>query len=225
MNKLILRTIVIFLTISLALAAVLFVIAGTLSYWQAWVFVIVFAVCTNVIGMYLSLNDPALLERRLKVGPAAEQSFAQRIISAASLIVFLAMFVICALSQRFGWSPVPTMVSLAGDVLVALGLYIWLLTFRENTYGASTVKTFEGQKVISTGTYAVVRHPMYVALLITMVGIPFALDAWLGLVVFVLGTPVLIWRILDEEKFLRTELSGYVEYMQRVRWRLLPGVW
>ena len=104
-------------------------------------------------------------------------------------------------------------------------MYIWLLTFRENTYGASTVKTFEGQKVISTGPYAIVRHPMYVALMITMVGIPFALDAWLGLVVFVLGVPILIWRILDEERFLRTELSGYMEYAQRVHWRLLPGVW
>jgi protein-S-isoprenylcysteine O-methyltransferase Ste14 len=225
MGKLVLRTIVIFLAISLALATVLFVLAGTLSYWQAWVFVVVFAVCINTIGIYLSLKDPALLERRLKVGPTAEQSSAQRIISAASLMVFLAMFVVCALSRRFGWSSVPAVVSLGGDVLVALGLYIWFLTFRENTYGASTVKAFEGQKVISTGPYAVVRHPMYVALVTTMMGIPFALDAWLGLAVIVIGVPVLIWRILDEEKFLRAELSGYVEYTQRVRWRLLPGVW
>lgn len=128
-------------------------------------------------------------------------------------------------AHRFGWSPVPVYVSLGGDVLVALGLFINLRVFKENSYGGASIETVTDQKVISTGPYALVRHPMYAGVLIMILGIPLALDAWLGLVIIVVGAPGLIWRILDEEKTLKKDLPGYVEYTQTVRYRLVPYLW
>lgn len=209
----------------IALGALLFLSAWTLAYWQAWVFIIVFTVSTEVLGVYLALKDPVLLERRMKVGPAAEQSTRQKIIISVAFIACIALLVFCALDHRFVWSPVPPSISVLGDVLVAFGLLINLFVFRENSYGGSTVQIFEGQKVISTGLYARVRHPMYVGVLIMMIGVPLALGSWWGLVILALVTPVLIWRILDEEEFLKNDLPGYREYTQKVRYRLVPYLW
>jgi protein-S-isoprenylcysteine O-methyltransferase Ste14 len=208
-----------------ALAALLLLPAGTLDYWQAWVFIVVFLGAANAIGAYLALKDPALLERRKRIGPTAEQGTAQRIIISVGILSFLGVLVFSALDQRFGWSTVPPYVSVVGDVLVALGLFIDLLVFRENTYGGSSIRVVEGQQVISTGPYAIVRHPMYAGVLIMMVGIPLALGSWWGLLLVAVTAPVLIWRILDEEKVLQQELPGYTEYMHDVRYRLAPSVW
>jgi protein-S-isoprenylcysteine O-methyltransferase Ste14 len=207
------------------LAALLFIPAGTLDYWQAWVYIAVFVVSTSVIGIYLALKDPALLERRKQIGPTAEQGTAQRIIISVGILSFLGVMVFSALDHRFGWSPVPPVVSVMGNVLVALGLFVDLLVFRENSYGASNVRVEEGQQVISTGPYAIVRHPMYVGVLIMVVGTPLALGSWWGLLVVAVTVPVLIWRILDEEALLRRELPGYTDYTRQVRFRLVPHVW
>jgi protein-S-isoprenylcysteine O-methyltransferase Ste14 len=123
------------------------------------------------------------------------------------------------------WSPLPPVVSLAGDVLVALGLFIDLLVFRENTYGASNIRVEEGQTVITTGPYAIVRHPMYGGVLIAALGTPLALGSGWGLLVLLFTIPVLVWRILDEEQLLEKDLPGYAEYMHQVRFRLVPFVW
>jgi protein-S-isoprenylcysteine O-methyltransferase Ste14 len=179
----------------------------------------------NAIGVYLSLKDPLLLERRKNVGPAAEQNVAQRIIMSIALLSIMALLVFCALDHRFGWSQVTGGVALAGDVLVALGLLINLFVFKANSFGGSTVQTFEDQKVISTGPYALVRHPMYVGVLIMMTGVPLALGSWGGLMILALMLPVLVWRILDEEKILKKDLPGYTEYTQKVRYRLAPYLW
>jgi protein-S-isoprenylcysteine O-methyltransferase Ste14 len=181
--------------------------------------------CVNGIGLYLTLKDPALLERRKQFGPAAEQSAAQKIIMSLALVGILGLLVFCALDHRFGWSPLPAWVSIAGDGLVALGLWINLLVLQQNSYGAANIQTMEGQQVISTGLYALVRHPMYMGLLGMMIGVPLALDSLWGLAVLALIMPILIWRILDEEKVLKKDLSGYAEYMQKVRFRLVPYVW
>jgi protein-S-isoprenylcysteine O-methyltransferase Ste14 len=133
--------------------------------------------------------------------------------------------VLSALDHRFGWSPVAPSVSVVGNVLVALGLFVDLLVFRENTYGASNIEVVEGQNVISTGPYAIVRHPMYAGVLVMVVGTPLALGSWWGLLVVLVTVPVLIWRILDEEKLLEDELPGYATYSQDVRYRLVPFVW
>ena len=130
-----------------------------------------------------------------------------------------------AFPTSFRWSPVPVYVALAGDILVALGLFINLVVFKENTYGGATVETMAGQKVISSGPYALIRHPMYAGVLVMIAGIPLALDAWWSLAIIVLAAPGLVWRILDEEKLLRKDLPGYMEYTQKVRYRLIPYIW
>lgn len=225
MNKLIIPTLRTFLIGVVVLGLLLFLPAWTLDYWQAWVFILVFGLSTNAIGVYLALKDPELLERRKQIGPTAEQSTAQKIIISLSILGSLGVMVFSALDHRFGWSPVPAYVSLVGDALVALGLFFDLLVFRENSYGGSTVQTFEGQKVISTGPYAMVRHPMYLGVLIMVVGVPLALDSWWGLAIIALIMPVLIWRILDEERLLKHDLPGYMEYTHQVQYRLVPYLW
>ena len=201
-----------FLIGALALGILLFLPAWTLDYWQAWVFIVVFMSSVDVIGLYLSLKDPELLERRKHIGPAAEQSMAQKMIISVAILANLALLVFCALDHRFGWSPAPPAVSLVGDALVALGLFINLVVFRENSYGASNIQTFEGQRVISTGPYALIRHPMYGGVLVMVIGVPLALGSWWGLAILALTVPVLMLRILDEEKILKKDLPGYAEY-------------
>ena len=209
----------------LALAALLFVPAGTLDYWQAWLFMAVFVCASGATGIYLAIHDPKLLERRMHVGPRAEKEPAQKIIMAFAMIGFVAMLVFPALDHRFGWSPVLASVSLLGDALIALGFLFTFFVLRENSYGASTIQIAEGQTVISTGPYALVRHPMYAAALVMLVGVPLALGSWWGLFVLLAILPVLIWRLLDEERFLRQKLPGYAEYQTKVKYRLAPFVW
>ncbi|WP_152031859.1 methyltransferase family protein [Longilinea arvoryzae] len=208
-----------------ALGLALFLPARTFDYWQAWVFMAVFLAAVNAIGLYLSVKDPALLERRKQVGPAAEQSITQKIIMSFALIGNLGLLVFCALDHRLGWSPAPAPVSIAGDGLVALGLLIDFYTFRENSFGASNIRTEADQNVISSGPYAIVRHPMYMGVLVMMIGVPLALGSFWGLAFLALILPMLVWRILDEEKLLMRDLPGYIEYAQKVRYRLAPFVW
>jgi protein-S-isoprenylcysteine O-methyltransferase Ste14 len=207
------------------LGVLLFVPAWTLNYRQAWAFIAVFMVSVTIIGLYLSLKDPALLERRKKFGPSQETSPAQKVIMALAVLSSLMLLVFSALDHRFGWSHVPTVVSLLGDVLVALGLMIDLVVFRENSYGGSTIETATDQKVISTGLYGLVKHPMYVGVLVMLIGVPLALGSYWGLAFLAISVPVLAWRILDEEKLLNKDLAGYVEYTRRVRYRLVPHLW
>jgi protein-S-isoprenylcysteine O-methyltransferase Ste14 len=225
MSKLLPQTLITFLIGAIVLGVLLFLPAGTLNYWQGWLFIVVFMTSVTAVGVYLSLKDPALLERRKNIGPGAEQSTAQKIIISFGILGNLALLIFCGLDHRFGWSQVPGYVSLAGAVLIALGLFMNILVFRENSYGASNITVEEKQPVISTGPYALVRHPMYAGVLVMILGIPLALGSWWGLVVLALLLPGLAWRILDEEKVLEKDLSGYVEYERKVRYRLVPYLW
>jgi protein-S-isoprenylcysteine O-methyltransferase Ste14 len=209
----------------LILGVIVFVPAGTLAYWQGWAFIVVFTVSTNIIGIYLALKNPALLERRIKVGPAAETRPVQKVLISLAFAGAIGLVIISALDHRLGWSHVPAWISVLGNVLVALGLMINLQVFRENSYGASTIKTMQGQKVISSGPYALVRHPMYVGVLILVIGAPLALGSYRGLLFALLNVPILMWRILDEEKMLASDFDGYAGYMRTVRYRLVPGLW
>jgi protein-S-isoprenylcysteine O-methyltransferase Ste14 len=225
MQKLILPTIRNGVIGLVVLGLMLFLPAWTLAYWQAWVFIVVFTASTSTLGVYLALKDPALLERRIHAGPAAEQTTAQKIIASLAFGGLIGVMVFSAFDHRFGWSTVPPVVSIIGDVLVALGLFVDLLALRENTFAGSTVQKFEGQRVISTGLYASVRHPVYTGALIMSIGIPLALGSWWGFAFLALTIPVVVWRILDEEKLLKKDLQGYTEYLQTVRYRLVPYVW
>jgi protein-S-isoprenylcysteine O-methyltransferase Ste14 len=210
---------------AIAMAALLFLSAGTLDYWQAWVFIAVFVVASAATTMYLAIHDPKLLERRMKVGPGAEKEKTQKIIMVLAITGFVALLVVPALDHRFGWSRVPACLSIVADVLIALSFLFTFFVFRENSYGASTIQIADDQKVISTGPYALVRHPMYAGALIMLAATPVALDSWWGLAILPLIALVLIWRLLDEEKFLEANLTGYVEYKTKVRYRLIPYVW
>jgi protein-S-isoprenylcysteine O-methyltransferase Ste14 len=208
-----------------AFGLMLFLPAGTFHYWQAWVFLAVFALSTWIPSVYLMRTNPAALERRMHVGPLAETRMLQRIVISVAFICFPAMFVVSALDHRFGWSPVPATVSLVGDVLVATGLIVAMLVVIQNGYAAANVTVEAGQHVVSTGLYGLVRHPMYTGNMILMVGIPLALGSYWGLVFVIPGLIVHALRIHDEEDLLAHELSGYREYTHQVRYRMLPYVW
>ncbi len=208
----------------LVTGALLFLPAGTFGYWEAWVFIAVFVACNLSLTIWVAINDPQLLERRMRAGPTAEKEKSQKIIVTIVLLSVILGVLIPALDRRFGWSDVPTAVVILGNALIAISYVGFYFVFRENTYGAATIRVEENQKVISTGPYAIVRHPMYAAALVLMLGIPLALGSWWGLLAFALGVPALVWRILDEERLLKRDLRGYAEYMQRTRFRLIPGL-
>ncbi|MCA2263636.1 hypothetical protein A5626_23075 [Mycobacterium marseillense] len=199
--------------------------AGTLHYWQAWVFIAVFTLATIVPTIYLSRANPAALQRRMRAGPRAEPRTAQKFIITGSFLGLFATMVFSALDHRFGWSSVPPWLSLLGDVLVAMGLGIAMLVIVQNSYAGATVTVEADQTLVSGGLYKFVRHPMYVGNVIMMIGIPLALGSYWGLLFVIPGTIVLTLRIFDEEKLLFHELPGYREYAERVRYRLVPYIW
>jgi protein-S-isoprenylcysteine O-methyltransferase Ste14 len=205
------------------LAAILFGIAGV-AYWQAWVFLAVFGIATTAITIDLARRDPALLARRVKAGPLAEPSALQKIIQALASLAFVALFAIAAIDHHRGAS-VPLALELAGDALVALGLWIVARVFRANTFTGATIGVAQDQQVVSTGPYAIVRHPMYAGALVMLAGVPLALGSWWALLAVPAMTLVIAWRLGDEERQLAAELRGYAEYRARVKYRLVPHVW
>jgi protein-S-isoprenylcysteine O-methyltransferase Ste14 len=209
----------------IVMAALLFVAAGTLRYWQAWTFLAVYFAWSLAITLYLMKQDPKLLERRMRGGPWAETEPVQKIIMAFVSLGFIGLIVVPALDHRFGWSHIAAYAALAGDGLVAIGWLAILFVFKVNSFTSATIELAPDQTVISTGPYALVRHPMYSGALVMLVGIPIALGSWWGVLVITTILPVLIWRLLDEEKFLAKNLPGYVAYQNVVRCRLIPGVW
>jgi protein-S-isoprenylcysteine O-methyltransferase Ste14 len=209
----------------IALGAVLCLTAWTLNYWQAWAFSLVFMALLALSGAYFSVKDPALIERRKEAGPAAEQSTGRKINIMYVYILEIGMLLLSALDRRFGWSHMLTWVSMLGIGFVILANVIWFISKRENSYAGSAIKIYEGQKVVTTGTYARVRHPNYAGDLILTLGIPLALGSWWGLVVFALLIPSMVWKIYDEEKLLKRDLRGYAEYTRKVRSRLVPYIW
>ncbi len=209
-----------------AFGLMLFLPTGTFDYWQAWVFLAVFALATLIPSLYLIRTNPAALERRMRAGPLAETRTLQRLVITFLFISFLAMFVVSSLDHRFGWSTtVPASVSLIGDVLVGTGLGVAMLVIVQNSYAAANVTVETGQHLVSTGLYGLVRHPMYTGNVILMVGVPLALGSYWGLAIVVPGLLVLAVRIRDEERLLEQELGGYREYEQQVHYRLVPYVW
>jgi len=205
--------------------AIIFVAAGTTHYWQAWLYLLVFMLVSLFITIYLVKNDPELLKRRMRGGPQAEQRTSQKIIMLFTSVVFIALVVVPGLDRRFGWTLVPIVLVILGDALVAIGFYFIFLVYKENSYTSATIEVAADQKVIDTGPYKFVRHPMYASALLYLLGTPLALASYWGLIPFVAIIPFLMWRLMDEESMLKKELPGYSQYQQRVRRRLLPGIW
>jgi protein-S-isoprenylcysteine O-methyltransferase Ste14 len=206
-------------------AALIFGGAGTWNYWQGWVFLALFAALTAGSTAYLARYDRPLMERRLAAGPWQEAERSQQIIVSLIILAFFACVILPALDHRFGISPVAGSVSILGDGITLLSFFGMFWALATNSWAAANVSVTSDQRVVDTGPYARVRHPMYAFAIWLFVGIPLALGSWWTLAVAVLVLPVLVWRLLDEERVLQRDLRGYAAYMQRVRYRLIPGIW
>src|SRR5262245_61949337 len=203
----------------------LFLPAWSFEFWQAWTYLGVSGASVAAITWYLQKQDPELLRRRLAAGPAAETERRQKVIQTIASISFAGIFLVAGLDHRQGWSNVSVSLVLAGDVLVLLGLGIVFLVFRENSYTSATIETTDDTPVISTGPYAVVRHPMYAGAFLFLIGTPLALGSLWALLSVALLVFAIVLRLLDEERFLLQRLPGYGEYLSRKKYRLIPFIW
>lgn len=210
--------------LTIAIGACIFIAAWTIHYWQGWVYLGLFFVSSFLITLYLINNDPALLKRRLHAGPSNEKEQTQKRIQSLSSLGFIASLVVPALDHHFHWSHLPRNAVGAGDLLTAAGFYLVFLVFQVNTFASAIIETFGEQKVISTGPYRFVRHPMYLGGLLLFIGTPMALGSSWGLLTLFVSLPAVIWRLLEEEKTLTKNLPGYTAYCTKVRWRLIPGL-
>jgi protein-S-isoprenylcysteine O-methyltransferase Ste14 len=206
----------------LLLPGLLFVPAGTTDYWEAWVYLAILFVPMLFVFVFLLVRDPELLERRMR---AKEKEAKQRLVIRLASPCCLLLFLVPGFDRRFGWSDVPVAAVVAADTLVLLGYALFVLVLRQNRYASRVVEVREGQRVVTTGPYAVVRHPMYAAIALMLSATSIALGSFWALLPALLMIAVLIVRICNEEDVLSRELEGYVQYMQRTSYRLVPGVW
>jgi protein-S-isoprenylcysteine O-methyltransferase Ste14 len=214
-----------FLQLFIGLAVLMFISAGTLDYWPAWIFLAVYSLSVLAVTLGLMKIDPELLERRLNAKPGSEKRKSQKILNFLISKALVLVVVVSVIDHRCAWSAVPRYGVAAGDVLVALGSLIVFFVFKENAFASAIIEIGTGQKVISSGPYARVRHPMYLGWLVTFSGVPLALGSGWGLFTIIPITLMIVWRLLDEELFLAGNLPGYSEYQNRVRYRLVPFIW
>ena len=206
----------------MGIAFLLFMPAWTFDYWQAWVYISIFSAAVVLTFIYLFKNDQKLLERRLN---RAEKDRRQKWIQMSVFMAYIGIYILPSLDHRFGWSNVPFLGVMIGDSLVALGYFIIFTVLKENSFASATIEIASDQKVVSTGLYALIRHPMYLGAIVMLGGTPLALGSWWGFLMFMWITAMLVWRLMDEEEFLLHRLSGYKEYCQKTRYRLLPFLW
>ena len=225
MNSLAGRTILGFTQLIVFLGVALFLPAWTLDFWQAWVYLLIFAGAAALITVYLWNHDKKLLESRVKAGPVAEKEKSQKLIQVFASLAFIGTLVLPSLDRHFLWSHVPLVIVIAGDSLVALGFLVVFIVYKENTFTSAIIEVAAGQRVISTGPYAIVRHPMYAGALLMLFATPLALGSWWGLTMFIPMALVIVLRLRDEEIFLQESLPGYTEYCGKVRFHLVPYVW
>ncbi|MBE6557125.1 MAG: isoprenylcysteine carboxylmethyltransferase family protein [Ruminococcaceae bacterium] len=202
--------------------ALLFIPAGTLSYPNAYLFIALLFLPMLILGIVLLIKAPALLEKRLR---AKEAQSAQRGVVAVGGLMFIGGFAVAGLDHRFGWSSVPAWAVAAASAVLLVSYVLYAEVMRENAYLSRTVEIQQGQQVIDTGLYGIVRHPMYAVTLWLFLAIPVVLGSWWALLCFVPYLPMLAVRILNEEKLLSRELVGYADYQKRVKYRLILFIW
>lgn len=196
--------------------------AGTLKYWEGWLYILVLAVPMAIFGAYLWEHDPKLLERRMRT---REKQVEQKLVIKLSLMSVPFIYILPGFDKRFGWSEVPVLIEIIAFVFVLLGYVMTISVLKANSYASRTVEVEKGQRVISTGPYALVRHPMYSSIIILYFFTPFALGCYWAVIPTVIFLLTLIPRIFGEEKELLNNLEGYREYTQKVKYRLIPGIW
>jgi protein-S-isoprenylcysteine O-methyltransferase Ste14 len=213
------------LALTIILAALIFALTGTVTFWQGWLFLVTFIGSSVALGAYFVKHDPALIERRMRGGPTAEQEPAQKIIIALLMAGLLLMILVPALDHRWHWSTVPAWLAILANAGIVASFVIFFFVMKQNSYAAATVRVEDEQPVIATGLYGVVRHPMYSGALLLTVCIPLALGSSHSLLLLILVIPILVWRLIDEERVLRRDLRGYTNYCREVRYRLVPFIW
>lgn len=206
----------------LAVGVLVFLPAGTFDFRNGWYFMVLLFVPMFFLGVTLFLKSPELLEKRLQ---SKEKESEQRQVISGSLIVFLIGFVVSGLDYRFGWSQLADWLVVLGAVVLVASYLLYAEVMRENAYLSRTVEIQEGQKVIDTGLYGVVRHPMYMATTLLFLSIPVVLGSAMGFVIFLLLPILLVKRIKNEEEVLEKGLEGYTEYQKKVKYRLFPFIW
>ena len=220
--KLIISALIKYIIGAVAVGALVFLPAWTLNYSYGWLFMALLFIPMLIMGVVMAWRAPDLLRRRLD---GKEKQKTQQGVVALSGLMFPAGFVVSALDFRFGWSDVPLWLVIASAVLFLTGYGLYALVMRQNEYLSRTIKVQEGQQVVSTGLYGVVRHPMYLATLLMFLPLPLILGSFWGLVPFALYPFIIVIRILNEEKVLRSELCGYEEYTRKIKYRLIPFIW
>jgi protein-S-isoprenylcysteine O-methyltransferase Ste14 len=208
-----------------ALAALLFVPAGSLRYYAGWTYIAIVGACSLGITLYFLRHDRALIERRLRSGPQAETQRSQQLIQVAASGLIGALMIVCGLDYRFKWSALPRFIWPVADVLVVVGFAVVFRAFRANSFAGGTITSHAGQHVVSSGPYRFVRHPMYAGAMLALLATPCALGSLRAAGVAAALCAVIVLRLLEEERYLRANLSGYVAYMQTVRYRLVPLLW
>lgn len=211
-----------FIMFFLILCLMFFLPARTFNFWEAWVYIgIVFITAAFVIKYFLN-RDPEFLERRMRTKEKVKE---QRIIIRFGWFLFLPSFILPGFDKYYEWSEIPVGIIIVSDILVLLGYLIVIRVFKENSYASRVVEINTGQKVISTGPYAIVRHPMYSGVLLMYGFTPLALGSWWALIGSFFLFVIIIARIFSEEKFLVENLSGYKEYLDKIKYRIIPGIW
>ena len=221
-TKLFLSAIVKFTAGVVLIGALLFLPAWTINYPQGWLLMGILFVPMFLAGLVMMAKNPALLASRLN---AKEKEREQSLVVKLSGLMFLVGFILAGLSYRFGWLMLPRWVSIVGAVLFLLSYALYAEVLRENTWLSRTIEVQEGQQVVSTGLYGVVRHPMYAVTLVLFLSMPLVLGSALAFMVFLAYPAIIVKRLLNEEEVLARELKGYAEYMQQVKWRLIPFIW
>ena len=220
--KLLLKTLVVFLCGLLITGTMLFVPAGTLAYREAWLFIALLFIPILVVGVVLMIKNPELLRKRLEM---KEREKVQKSVVELSGLLLVASFIVAGLDYRFGWSHVSNIIVAIASVLLLMGYGLYAEVLRENVYLSRVVEVQDGQRVIDTGLYGIVRHPMYFAVTLLYLAIPLVLGSWWALLVMSPCVLLLALRIKNEEKVLHQGLPGYTDYTERVRYRMIPWVW
>lgn len=218
-TRILIRVLIIY---PLVIAVFLFLPAGSLWYWEAWVYAFAIFIPLLITLTYLIKNNPALLERRMRLKEKEEK---QKLLVRLSRFPLILGFLLPGFDYRFGWSHVPDLIVITANILVFLGYIIIFLVFRENTYASRIVEVEKDQKVITTGLYSLVRHPMYTGFILMFLCTPLALGSWWALTLFIFWPVMIVIRIFNEEELLQKKLPGYTEYCQKVKYRLLPYIW
>lgn len=201
---------------------ILFGTAGSFAYWQAWIYIVLLSVLVLWTGVYLIRNDPALLERRMRM---KEKQAVQKKVVLLSFIYIGLLFVLPGLNFRFGWSVTPVWAVIAGDLVIVLGYLLLHRVLVTNSFASRVIEVEQGQRVIDSGPYARIRHPMYTSVILVYLATPVALGFWWMVLPGLVIIPMLAVRIRNEEEVLTRDLPGYSDYLAKVKYRLVPGVW